>query len=93
MYYLLAIQNKKFSIGFDASSTAQVPFPTRVEAHIYDENRNLHLHEAIDNPGRTFEFTAPSKPGSYTFQFIAYYEGEVEGISYHPHGIIVIAAE
>ena len=93
LYYLRVASNEKFSVGVDINGSAEVPFPARVEAYIYDENKNLHLHEAIDNPGKFFKFTVPSNIGSYIFLFKAYYEGDVEGVSFHPHGITVIAPE
>lgn len=91
--YLRVAAKEKLSLGVDISGSVLVPFPARVEAYVYDENKNLHLYEAIDNPGKNFYITAPLKLGSYIFQFKLYYEGDVEGISYHPHGITVIAPE
>ena len=93
LYYLRVAQNEKIVLGVDQTGPMHVPFPARVEAYIYDENKNLHLHEALDNPEKNFYITAPSNLGSYIFQFKLYYEGDVEGISYHPHGIIVIPGE
>ena len=68
-----------------------IPFPARIEAYIYDDNKNLQLHETVygTTPGEPFVYTAPSTSGLYMFQFKAYYEGEVEGISYHPYPISV----
>ena len=93
LYYLRVAPNEEISIGVDSSNSAIVPNPARIEAYIYDENKNLHLYETIDKPGIISEITAPSNPGLYIFQFIAYYEGDVEGVSYYPHGITVIAAK
>lgn len=91
--FLHIAANEEFHIEVDTlNGPGVVPYPTRIEAYIYDKNNNLHLHEAIDNSGMHFVFTAPSKPDSYTFLFKAYYEGNVKGISYHPHGILVTSA-
>ena len=88
--FLRIAANKEFYLGVDTLNGSEaVPYPTRIEAYIYDKSNNLHLHEAKDITGRHFVFTAPSIPDSYTFLFKVYYEGDVEGISYHPHGILV----
>ena len=93
LYYLRVTPNEKISIGINTLTSAVVPYPARVEAYIYDANKNLHLHETIDRPDITFEVTSPSNLGSYIFLFKAYYEGEAKGIAYHLHGIDVIAPE
>ena len=66
-----------------------VPFPVRIEGYYYDENNNLQFHEELVNTGDSFLFTAPAESKSFIFQFKAYYEGDVEGISYHPYRIAV----
>ena len=62
------------------------PNPVRIEAYIYDSNRNLNLFQAkeIDSTTNTFEFNAPTEPGLYTFLFKAIYQWDIGGISYHP---------
>ena len=80
--------NQNFDIGINLAD-GPTPFPVRVEAYIYDENKNLQLYETIDKPGEIFGLTVPATPGFYTFMFKLYYEGIVEGISYHPHGLRV----
>lgn len=87
--------NQKFSLSnFLDIVPNPVPLPARIEAYIYDENKNLYLHETVygTTPGSEFLFTAPN-PGFYIFQFKAYYEGDVQGVSYHPHGITVTSEE
>ena len=66
-----------------------VPFPVRIEGYYYDENNNLQFHEELVNTSDSFLFTAPAESKSFIFQFKAYYEGDVEGISYHPYRIAV----
>lgn len=66
-----------------------VPFPVRIEGYFYDENNNLQFHEELINTGDSFLFTAPSESKSFIFQFKAYYEDNVKGISYHPYRIAV----
>ena len=92
LQYLKVTTGGKIHIETGISiGTIPAPKPDRVEAYIYDENKALHLHEAIDNPKKNYEFTVPSKPDSYIFLFKAYYKGEAEGISYHPQGITVVS--
>ena len=94
LYYLRVAANEKIYIGIGESvGEILVPLPTRVEAYIYDENKNLHLHETIDNPGKNIEITPPSNSGSYIFLFKVIYSDEAEGISYHSHGITVISEQ
>ena len=66
-----------------------VPFPVRMEGYYYDENNNLQFYEELVNFDDSFLLTAPAESKSYIFQFKAYYEGEVEGISYYPYRIAV----
>jgi len=66
-----------------------VPFPVRIEGYYYDENNNLQFHEELIKVGDSFLLTAPAESKSFIFQIKAYYEGDVEGISYHPFRIAV----
>ena len=66
-----------------------VPFPVRIEGYFYDQNNNLQFHEELVKTGESFLFTAPAESTSFIYQFKAYYEGDVEGISYHPYRITV----
>lgn len=61
-----------------------LPFPFRIEVYVYDQNRNLNLYQTIESDSNTFELTTPSEQGIYMMLIKAYYDWEIDGISYHP---------
>ena len=70
---------------------ATLPYPSKVEVYIYDQEKNLQLVHTVDDltEHNMFKYKLPSELGVYFYQFKAYYKGEIQGISYHPFMFII----
>lgn len=88
----LLLDRKYFEVSIDTSRGVIIPFPTLIEAYIYDQNKNLQLYQAFEpkTEGQSFIFpiTLPSEHKSFILQFKSYYKGDIQGVSYHPIMII-----
>lgn len=86
----MVIGRNSFEVTIENGRGAVIPYPDRIEAYIYDQNKNLQLHQAFDSKseGQPIEFilTLPSDTGkkTYMLQFKVIYKGDIEGVSYHP---------
>ena len=84
----IVLDREYFEVSIDTSRGVIIPFPTRIEAYIYDRNKNIQLYQAFEpkTEGQSFIFpvTLPSEPKSFMFQFKVIYKGDIEGVSYHP---------
>lgn len=83
---VISSTNEVLQIFMELDRGSILPYPTRIEAYIYDLNKNLHLYQTVEDTTdiMQFELTSPSEPGSYMFLIKVFYKGEVQGVSYHP---------
>ena len=84
----LVLDRKDFEVTIDTSRGVILPFPSLIEAYIYDQNKNLQLYQTYDPKagGQNFIFpiTLPAESKTFMLQFKAYYKGDIQGVSYHP---------
>lgn len=85
---IIVLDRKYFEVSIDTYRGVIIPFPTRIEAYIYDQNKNLQLYQAFEpkaeNQPFIFPLTLPSESKSFIFQFKVYYTGDIQGVTYHP---------
>ena len=86
----LTTTNNKLQISIETAREATLPYPTRIEAYIYDRSKNLNLYQSYDlkNNEDIFNVTLPEEPSVYMFHFKTFYTGEVQGLSFHPIMIV-----